>query len=136
MLSMKKIIFTLCAIAFSSFLVQAQDTPTLDDATTTVKKIEKTTNASYSDSYKVKEDKTKVAVKKAAKTGSTDAVNTKSVQSNTAATLKYKEVNDDVTIPRKTNAAEKNKVGTSKVTKTKVKVKGNDDDDDDENNNK
>jgi len=131
---MKKIIFTLCAIAFSSFLVQAQNTLTVDDEAVTVKKIEKKTNASYSDSYKVKEDKTKVVVKKAAYTGSTDAVNTKSVRSNAAATLNYKESNNDVAIPRKTKAAEKNKVVTSKVTKTKVKVKGNDDDD--ENNNK
>ena len=133
---MKKIIFAFCAIAFSGFLVQAQDTPTVDDATITVKKIEKKTKASYSDSYKVKEDKTKVVVKKAAYSESTDAVNTKSVRSNAAAKVDYKESTNDASLTRKTKAVEKNKVVTSKETKTKVKVKGNDDDDDDENNNK
>lgn len=131
---MKKIIFTLCAIAFSSLLVQAQDTPSLDDATITVKKVEKKTKASYSDSQKVKEDKTKVADKKAAYTGSTDAVNTESVRSNTAAKLDYKEGTNNASLTGKTKAAEKNKSVTAKETKTKnkAKLKGNNDD---ENNN-
>jgi len=133
---MNKIIFTFCAIAFSSFLVQAQDTPALDDATITVKKIEKKTKASYSDSHEVKGDKTKVVVKKAAYSESTDAVNTKSVRNNTAAKVDYKESTNEASRTRKTKAVEKNKVVTSKETKKKVKVKGNDDDNNDENNNK
>lgn len=129
---MKKIIFTLCAIAFSSLLVQAQDTPSLDDATITVKKVEKKTKASYSDSQKVKEDKTKVAEKKAAYTGSTDAGNTESVRSNTAAKLDYKEGTNNASLTGKTKAAEKNKSVTAKENKNKAKLKGNNDD---ENNN-
>ena len=133
---MKKIIFTFCAIVFSSFLVQAQDTPTVDDATITVKKIEKKTKASYSDSHEVKGDKTKVVVKKAAYSESTDAVNTKSVRNNTAAKVDNKESTNDASLTKKTKAVEKNKVVTSKETKNKVKSKGNDDDDGGENNNK
>ncbi|TDI77918.1 MAG: hypothetical protein E2O83_07205 [Bacteroidetes bacterium] len=129
---MKKIIFTLCAIAFSSLLVQAQDTPSLDDTTITVKKVEKKAKASYSDSQKVKEDKTKVADKKAAYTGSTDAVNTESARSNTAAKLDYKEGTNNASLTGKTKAAEKNKSVTAKETKNKAKLKGNNDD---ENNN-
>ncbi|TDI71499.1 MAG: hypothetical protein E2O86_01745 [Bacteroidetes bacterium] len=129
---MKKIIFTLYTIAFSSLLVQAQDTPSLDDATITVKKVEKKAKASYSDSQKVKEDKTKVADKKAAYTGSTDAVNTESVRSNTAAKLDYKEGTNNASLTGKTKAAEKNKSVTAKETKNKAKLKGNNDD---ENNN-
>jgi len=131
---MKKIIFTLCAIAFSSFLVQAQDTPTLDDATTTVKKVEKKTKAAYSDSHEVKADKTKAVVNKAAYSESTDAVKTKSVRSNTAAKVDNKESTHDASLRGKNKAVEKNKVVTSKETKNKVKSKGNDDDG--ENNNK
>ena len=61
---MKKFIFTFCAIAFTSFLVQAQDTPSVDDATITVKKIEKKTKASYTDSYSADDDTKKIVVKK------------------------------------------------------------------------
>lgn len=133
---MKKIIFTLCAIAFSSLLVQAQDTPSLDDATITVKKVEKKTKASYTDYYNADDNTKKVVVKKATYSGSTDAVNTNSKKrtlTEAANSQKYKVTDKNPALSNKTKATEKNKVVTSKVTKTKVKVKG--DDDDDENNN-
>ena len=123
---MKKFIFTFCAIAFTSFLVQAQDTPSVDDATITVKKIEKKTKASYTDSYSADDDTKKIVVKKATYSGSTNAVNTNSKKTTLS----------DATLMRKNNAAEKNKVVKTKVTKSKARVKVMDSDDDDENNNK
>jgi len=134
---MKKFIFTLCAIAFSSFLVQAQDTPKIDDATITVKKIEKKTKASYTDYYNADDNTKKVVVKKVSYSGSTNTVNINSKKptlSETAYSQKSK-VGDDATLTRKNNAAEKNKVVKTKVTKSKARVKVMDSDDDDENNN-
>ena len=136
---MKKFIFTFCAIAFTSFLVQAQDTPSVDDATITVKKIEKKTKASYTDSYSADDDTKKIVVKKATYSGSTNAVNTnskKTTLSETAYSQKNKVGESDATLMRKNNAAEKNKVVKTKVTKSKARVKVMDSDDDDENNNK
>jgi hypothetical protein len=135
---MKKFIFTLCAIAFASFLVQAQDTPSVDDATITVKKIEKKSKASYTDSYNADDDTKKVVVKKAAYSGSTNTLNTNSKKPTLtkAAYSQKNKVGDDAALTRKNNAAKKNKVVKTKVTKSKARVKVMDSDDDDENNNK
>ncbi len=135
---MKKFIFTLCAIAFASFLVQAQDTPAVDDATITVKKIEKKSKASYTDSNSADDDTKKVVVKKATYSGSTNTVNTNSKKPTlTEAVYSQKnKVGDDAALTRKNNAAKKNKVVKTKVTKSKARVKVMDSDDDDENNNK
>ena len=137
---MKKFIFSLCAIAFASFLVHAQDTPAVDDATITVKKIEKKTKASYTESYNADENEKKVVVKKAAYSGSTNTLNTNSKKrtlSEAANSQKNKVGEKEATLARKNKAAEKNKVVKTKVTKSKARVKVIDsEDDDDENNNK
>ena len=134
---MKKFIFTLCAIAFSSLLVQAQDTPSLDDATITVKKVEKKTKASYTDYYNADDNMKKVVVKKATYSGSTNTVNTNSKKrtlTEAANSQKYKVTDKNPALSNKTKAAEKNKSVTAKETKNKnkAKLKGNNDD---ENNN-
>ena len=136
---MKKIIFTLSAIVFSSFLVQAQDTPSVDDETVTVKKIQKNTKASFTETYNVDEDAKKVVVKKAAYSGSTNTMNTNSkirTLVEAANSQKYKVTDKDAALSKKNKTAEKNKVVKTKVTKSKAQLKVIDSDDDGENNNK
>jgi len=136
---MKKLIFTLSAIAFSSFIVQAQNTLTVDDKAVTVKKIQKNTKASYSETYNVDEDAKKVVVKKAAYSGSTNTMNTNSkilTLTEAANSQKYKVTDKDPALSKKNKTAEKNKVVKTKVTKSKTQVKDIDSDDDGGNNNK